>query len=82
MKKLNNTEEALQWVAELFEENPTNIKPDTPRKQVAAWDSLGMLTIMARLDEEFGIILDEENLAQFVKVGDILEVLRLHGCLD
>ena len=82
MKKLNNTEEALQWVAELFEENPAKIKPDTPRKQVAAWDSLGMLTLMSRLDEEFGIILDEENLAKFGKVGDILEVLRLHGCLD
>jgi acyl carrier protein len=82
MKHFSNTKEALAWIGELFEENPDNIKPDTPREKVAAWDSLGMLTLMSKLDEEFSIILEEDKAAELKKVGDLLDVLRVHGCLD
>ena len=81
MKHFNNIDEVLAWLAELFEENPDNIKPDTPREKIKAWDSLGMLTLMSRLDEELNIILDEEKTAEMKKVDDLLDVLREHGCL-
>jgi acyl carrier protein len=82
MKKFNNTEEALAWIAELFEENPDNVKADTPREKIEAWDSLGMLTLMSRLDEDFNIILEEDQASELKSIADLLAILRSHGCLD
>ena len=82
MKKFNNTEEALAWIAELFEENPDNVKADTPREKIEAWDSLGMLTLMSRLDEDFNIILEEDLASELKSIADLLAILRSHGCLD
>ena len=71
--------EALDWVAKLFEEPAGRLNPDTPRKEILAWDSLGTLTLMASLDSEFGIVIDDEHIQELQKVEDILELLRKHG---
>lgn len=76
------TAEALKWVAGLFEEAAENITSDTPRDSIVAWDSLGVLTLMAALDEEFGILLTEQQMRTMQKVDDILEVLRKNGKLN
>ena len=75
-------EEALEWIAELFEEPAENITPDTPRDEIPAWDSLGILTLMARLDEDFEILLEEEEVQELRSVNDILEALNRHGKLQ
>ena len=74
-------EELLQWIAELFEDTVENIKPETKREDIAAWDSLGVLTLMAGLDEKFGIVLSENEISSLKKVDDILNVLRRNGKL-
>ncbi len=76
-----NTEEALEWIAELFEESVESILPETPRDEIPAWDSLGILTLMARLDEDFEILLEEEEVQELRGVNDILDALRRHGKL-
>lgn len=73
---------ALQWLAELFEEPARNLTPDTLRAEIPAWDSLGVLTLMAALDERFGILLTDQEMRAMTNVGDILEVLRRHGKLN
>ena len=82
MTKFNSTEEALTWLAEIFEAPPESIRSDTQRDKVEAWDSLGMLTLMARLDEELEIILDEDQMAELKTIGDVVKVMRSHGCLN
>jgi acyl carrier protein len=82
MNKLNNTEEALTWLAEIFEAPPESIRSDTPRDKVEAWDSLGMLTLMARLDEDLEIILDEDQIAALKTIGDVVKVIGAQGRLD
>ncbi len=77
-----NTEEALEWIADLFEEPVENIKPETPRDAIPAWDSLGILTLMARLDEDFEILLEEEEVQQLRSVNDILQALERHEKID
>ena len=77
-----NTEEALEWIAELFEEPVENFRPETPRDEIPAWDSLGILTLMARLDEDFEILLEEEEVQELRSIGDILDALRRHEKLD
>lgn len=79
---LITTEDALKWIANVFEESPENIKIDTLREDILAWDSLGMLTLMSMLDEDFEIFLSEDQIQNMRSVRDILEVLRSHGKLQ
>jgi acyl carrier protein len=71
----------LDWVAETFEAPAEKIRPETKRDEIDAWDSLGILTLMARLDEDFHILLTEEEIQQLRSVEDILNLLRKRGVL-
>jgi acyl carrier protein len=71
----------LAWVAETFEAPAEKIRPETKRDEIDAWDSLGILTLMARLDEDFHILLTEEEIQQLRSVEDILNLLRKRGVL-
>ena len=73
--------EALKSIAELFEETPDRITPETSRDAIAAWDSLGVLTLMSYLHGEFGIILSDGELKSMKTVNDILIVLQENGKL-
>ena len=73
--------EALQWIAELFEESAAGIQPDTSRDAIPNWDSLGVLTLMAGLSERFDITVNADELADMKRVDDILVVLRRSGKL-
>ena len=42
--------DGVEWIAKLFEISPELLTPDTRRDAIAAWDSLGVLTLMASLD--------------------------------
>lgn len=74
--------EALHWVAELFEEPVDNIRLDTSLEAIPTWDSLGVLTLMAGLSERFDITLSTDELAGMKHVDDILAVLRRNGKLN
>lgn len=75
-------DEALKWVAELFEEPLNGLTPETERLSIPMWDSLGVLTLMASMDEKFDILLSDADLQAMQKVDDIFAVLRQHGKLD
>jgi acyl carrier protein len=68
--------EILAWVAEVFETPLEKIRPGTRRDEIESWDSLGILTLMARLDEDFQILLTEDEIQQLRSVQDILNLLR------
>jgi len=68
-------EQALAWVAETFEEPRPNIQQNTRRADIAAWDSLGQLILMSALDQQFGIRLNQAELASLSSVQDILNIL-------
>lgn len=76
------TQEALAWVAEVFEDSPARIAPNTLRSDIAGWDSLGTLSLIAGLDERFDIHLSEEDIEAMKSVADLLEILRRHGALE
>jgi acyl carrier protein len=76
------THDALQWVAGLFEEPADRISAATLREAIPAWDSLGILTLMAGLDERFDIRLSAAEIGPLQSVGAILEILSRRGCLS
>ena len=77
-----NIEEALQWIAEVFEESPGRITATTLRKEIPGWDSLGTLSLIAALDERFDIHLSEQDIETIQGVADLFEILRRTGALD
>ncbi len=76
-----NTQDALSWIAEVFEEPADRIRPDTARDTIPGWDSLGTLTLLAALDEKFDIHPSDAELDAMSKVEDILVLLRRQGAL-
>ena len=78
---MTTQETALKWVAEMFDQPADQLTPETLRQDIPLWDSLGILMLMAGLDEKFGIMLSDVELRAMTKVGDILEVLRREGKL-
>ena len=77
-----NNSEILTWVSEVFETPIENIRPETKRDEIAAWDSLGILTLMARMDEDFHVLLTEDEIQQMRSVADIIAVLRKHDITE
>jgi acyl carrier protein len=75
-------QEVLNWIGEIFEEPPGSLTPDTPREDVPMWDSMGVLSLLAGMDEKFSIVLTDADIKAMTKVGDILAPLRRHGKLD
>lgn len=74
-----NTSETLNWLAGLFEMAAGSISADTLREEIAAWDSLGVLTLIAGLDEKFDIQLTENEIQQMRSVKDVLNLLQSKG---
>ncbi len=74
--------EALEWIARLFEEKPERVTPDTVRDDIPAWDSLGILTLMADLDSQLGIQLSDDEVQGMKSVKDILDILQRNGKLS
>lgn len=77
-----NVEDALIWIADLFEESIDDVQPETQRDEMPAWDSLGSLTLIAGMDETFDILLSDEDIQSMGRVDDILEILRKNGKLE
>ena len=75
-------EKALSWIADIFEEPVDNIQSDTSREDIPGWDSLGILTLMASLDEDLDILLSEKEIQELRKIEDILEALRRNDRLS
>jgi acyl carrier protein len=74
-------QDAVEWIAKLFEVPSGQLTPDTLRDDIPAWDSLGVLTLMASLDSDHGIVLTDDDVQAIKKVGDILDVMRRNGKL-
>ena len=74
--------EALDWIAELFGEPVEGITQETKRENIANWDSLGVLTLMADLDDMFEITLSDSQIESIETVGDVLKYLRENGKLS
>ena len=76
------TEEAVAWIAEVFEEASGRISAQTLRKEIPGWDSLGTLSLIAGLDEKFDIQLSEKEIGSLERVNDIVDLLRRNGAVE
>lgn len=71
-----NPDEFLAWCGNLFDEPVEHLSMDTPREEVPGWDSMGILLLMADLDEIHGIQLSEDQLEELKTLGDIARLIE------
>jgi len=75
------TDEALNWLSEVFEEPAGRISAATKRDEIPGWDSLGVLSLIAALDERFNLQVPEKEIEGLQSIDDILAILRRAGAL-
>ena len=73
--------EALELLAEAFDEPVANLSAEVSREQIVGWDSMGALMFSAELDERFGVELSADESRAMTTIGDALEFMRRHGVL-
>ena len=80
---MTNEQEALRWIAGIFEESPAARSRRKPsREDIPLGIRWACLLLMAAMDEEFDIVMSDDDIKSMQKVDDILAVLRKHGKLE
>jgi len=57
-------------------DNPSAIKTDSLIKKDLGADSLDILQLLMKIEDEFGIVVPDESLAHFNTVGDVVSYLE------
>ena len=55
------------------------VTPDLSFGDLPQWDSLGHMEVMLRLEEEFGVAIDADTIAQLISVPEICRFLEDKG---
>jgi acyl carrier protein len=55
------------------------VTPDLSFGDLPQWDSLGHMEVMLRLEEEFGVAIDAETIAQLINIPEICRFLEDKG---
>ena len=68
-----NESSIRKLVSEVTEVEESTLERDTSLESIG-WDSLSVLSFMAKCEAEFGIILDSEGLSRALSVGDLVHI--------
>lgn len=71
----------LNLIEALLNIDEGSLAIDTRLVDVPAWDSMGVLLLMAEMDERFGITISESELANLRSVTDIVNLVKRAGLL-
>ena len=71
-----NTQEAISWLADIFNVDEADIQLDQPRESLDYWDSMGMLLLMGDLDDLFDFTLSEDELNNISTINELLAILK------
>jgi hypothetical protein len=72
--------ELIKEIAEALELPESSITPESDNTTIEEWDSLGQISILARLDSSFDNITERiPDLASAVSVAEIFKLLSNNG---
>ena len=60
---------------DVFDNSDLEISPDTVIKDIQGWDSLVHVTLMAAVQDEFGIRYSIDDIVKMKTAGDILDFI-------
>ena len=58
--------------------DPSTIKPESLISKDLGADSLDILQLLMKIEDEYGIVVPDETLAGFKTVGDVVSFLEAH----
>ena len=70
---------ALEKIAQMLEIPDKELHENLTPTDVATWDSLGQINILAFLDREFDIQLTEAEMARITTLGSVLDIVEGKG---
>jgi acyl carrier protein len=71
-----NSQKALEWLTDVLTVQGRTLTQDDTRMSVSEWDSLGVLMILSRLEEDHGIVVSADELAGINSVKEICKLLE------
>lgn len=69
-------EKVFEIVAECLEKKVSDLTMDTDMDDVEEWDSMRNVMILSKLEEEFDIMIPEDDIFDLVTVGAIVEEIE------
>ncbi len=72
----NLEQEIKDVVVEIMEVDPGEVKLDGPLDQIMQIDSVVLLEVLVTLERKYDISIQEEELQQISKLGQVVELIR------
>ena len=69
------TAEFLNILDEIFEEDPGTVQINDSLEDYS-WDSLAVVTLIAAIDNQVGLVLNPENLSEASSVSDLVTMVK------
>jgi acyl carrier protein len=70
------TEQVQALLADAIQVSPELVTADLAFGDLPQWDSLGHMEVMLRLEEQFGVVIDADTIAQLISVPEICKYLE------
>lgn len=75
-KGLEITQRVQALIAEAIQVPDEMVTPDLAFGDLPQWDSLGHMEVMLRLEEQFGLAIDADTIAQLISIPEICKYLE------
>ena len=76
---LETTGRVQAIVADAIQVPVEMVTPDLAFGDLPQWDSLGHMEVMLRLEEQFGLTIDADLIAQLINIPEICKYLEENG---
>jgi len=73
---MNIKEKVFEIIADCLEKDIADLTLGTDMEEVEEWDSMRNVMILSRLEEEFNIMIPEEDIFDLVTIGAIVEEIE------
>jgi acyl carrier protein len=69
-------EKFVEQLKEILEMENTEIQTDDKFREYEKWDSLVALSVIAMMDDEFGVVISAEDFRKLITVGDLIDAVK------
>jgi acyl carrier protein len=66
----------IDLIKEVFEIEDTNLDINTSFRDLDSWDSLTHLSLIAMIDEEYGVAIEDGRFKTIMTLNDLFEEIR------
>ena len=73
------TDRVQHLLAEAIQVPPDLVTPDLAFGDLPQWDSLGHMEVMMRLEDQFGVEISADTIAELISIPEICKYLQEQG---